>query len=63
MQHTADPQPCPTALPPGFEEFHRPGGEPQERQGGEGYNSRYGSGQVNALKAVTHETSNQQPQP
>lgn len=63
MQQTADPQPCPTILPPGFEEFHRPGGEPQECQGGEGYSSWYGSGQVNALRAVTHAPSNQQPQP
>jgi lantibiotic leader peptide-processing serine protease len=70
MQHTADPQPCPTELPlqgaPGssrantpYANTRRPGGEPQECQGGEGYNSWYGSGQINALKAVLHDTSNQ----
>jgi lantibiotic leader peptide-processing serine protease len=64
MQHSADPQPCPTALPAGYEEFTRPApadqdGEPQLCQGGEGYNSWYGSGQVNALRAVLHDTSNE----
>jgi subtilisin family serine protease len=63
MQHTADPQPCPTALPPGYEAFTRPHPEdaepqPQECQGGEGKNSWYGSGQINALSAVLHDTSN-----
>jgi subtilisin family serine protease len=56
MQQTADSQPCPTALPPdpgGF--FTRPTGEVQECQGGESYNSWYGSGQINALRAVTHD--------
>ena len=61
MQQTADPQPCPTELPPGAAEvFTRPHfedaeAEPQECQGGPGYNSWYGSGQVNALRAVTHD--------
>jgi hypothetical protein len=36
----------------------RPDGSPQECQGGEGYNSWYGSGQINALKGVTHDTGN-----
>jgi len=58
MQHTADPQPCPTTLPPGYLDFTRPSGDPQKCQGGEGYNSWYGSGQINALKAVLHDTSN-----
>jgi subtilisin family serine protease len=63
IQQTADPQPCPAALPPGYEAFTRPHfageeGEPQECQGGPGYNSWYGNGQVNAFKAVTHDTSN-----
>ncbi|MBW3592303.1 MAG: S8 family serine peptidase [Actinobacteria bacterium] len=70
MQHTADPQPCPTDLEsmlaaPGtsiegapYTLVTRPDGSPQECQGGEGYNSWYGSGQVNALKAVLHDTSN-----
>lgn len=53
MQQTADPQPCPTALPEGFADFTRPDGSPQECQGGEGYNSWYGSGQINALSAIT----------
>jgi subtilisin family serine protease len=62
IQQTADPQPCPTALPPGYEAFTRPHfegeeGEPQECQGGPGYNSWYGNGQVNAFRAVTHDTS------
>ena len=68
LQHTADPQPCPTALPPGYELFTRPHpaaeeGEPQVCQGGPGYNAWYGSGQVNALKAVLHDTSNQTETP
>jgi subtilisin family serine protease len=63
MQQTADPQPCPTELPltgaPGssratipYAAATRPDGSPQECQGGEGYNSWYGSGQINALSAV-----------
>ena len=63
MQQTADPQPCPTELPltgaPGssratipYSATTRPDGSPQECQGGEGYNSWYGSGQINALSAV-----------
>lgn len=64
MQQTADPQPCPTELPlvgaPGssrantpYANTRRPDGSLQECQGGEGYNSWYGSGQINALSAVT----------
>ena len=64
MQQTADPQPCPTELPltgaPGssrantpYANTTRPDGSPQECQGGEGHNSWYGSGQINALSAVT----------
>jgi len=53
---TADQQPCPTALPPGYEAFTQTSGEPQECQGGSGHNSWYGAGQVNALRAVTHDT-------
>jgi lantibiotic leader peptide-processing serine protease len=60
VQQTADAQPCPTALPPGYEAFTRPHfadeeGEPQECQGGPGYTSWYGNGQVNALRAVLHD--------
>jgi len=69
MQHTVDPQPCPTELPlrgaPGtsranrpYANTRRPDGSLQECQGGEGYNSWYGSGKINALKAVLHDTSN-----
>jgi subtilisin family serine protease len=50
---TADPQACPSALPPGYAAFTRPDGTPQQCQGGVGHNSWYGSGQVNALSAVT----------
>ena len=58
MQQTADPQPCPTQTTTGlfgltFGDFPRPDGSPQECQGGEGYNSWYGSGQINALSAIT----------
>ena len=64
MQQTADPQPCPTELPlrgaPGsslqntpYSAITRPSGDPQECQGGNGHNSWYGSGQINALRAVT----------
>ena len=74
MQQTADPQPCPTALPlqgaPGSSRANTPyantlrlNGEPQECQGGPGYTSWYGYGQVNAFKAVTHNASNQATQP
>jgi subtilisin family serine protease len=66
MQQTADAQPCPTELPltgaPGstrantpYANTTRPDGSPQECQGGESYNSWYGSGQINALRAVTHD--------
>jgi subtilisin family serine protease len=68
MQQTADPQPCPTELPlvgaPGSSRATIPyantrqlDGSLQECQGGEGYNSWYGNGQINALRAVLHDTS------
>jgi subtilisin family serine protease len=54
LDQTADPQPCPTALPPGYAEvLGVNSGLPQTCQGGTGYNSWYGNGQVNALSAVT----------
>ncbi|MDQ3670729.1 MAG: S8 family serine peptidase [Actinomycetota bacterium] len=57
LQHTADPQPCPTEAELVFyEPFPQTNGEPQACQGGTGYNSWYGSGEVNAFKAVTHTT-------
>ena len=59
LQQTADAQPCPTVLPPGYAAFTMPHpagqeGEPQECQGGPGHTSWYGNGQVNAFRAVTH---------
>jgi subtilisin family serine protease len=66
LQQTADPQPCPTELPltgagtragVPYAATTRLNGEPQECQGGPGYNSWYGNGQINALKAVTHRPS------
>ena len=50
IRQAADPQPCPAVLPPNYS--LRPSGSPQSCQGGAGNNSWYGSGQVNALKAV-----------
>src|SRR5438128_1603970 len=54
LSQTADPQPCPSALPPGYDTFVSvSNGAPQVCTGGTGHNSWYGSGQVNALNAVT----------
>ena len=55
--NSADPQPCPDALPPGYENFTRPAPPgvpplPQECQGGRGNNAWYGGGQVNAFSAL-----------
>jgi subtilisin family serine protease len=50
IRETADPQPCPDVVPSGY---LRPSGSPQNCEGGPANNSWYGSGQVNALKAVT----------
>jgi subtilisin family serine protease len=60
LDQTADPQPCPTFLPPTYESFFGVGTESGQFyacQGGPGYNSWYGNGQVNALNAVTHNPS------
>jgi lantibiotic leader peptide-processing serine protease len=55
IQQTADPQPCPDTLPPGYSSFvSLNSGLPQTCQGGTGHNSWYGNGQVNAFNAVTH---------
>lgn len=55
IQQTADPQPCPQTLPPGYSAFVGLNSLlPQTCQGGTGHNSWYGNGQVNALNAVTH---------
>ena len=62
LDQTADPQPCPVFLPPRYESFFGVGTESgvfTACQGGPGYNSWYGSGQVNAFNAVTHTSGNQ----
>jgi lantibiotic leader peptide-processing serine protease len=56
LSQTADPQPCPTALPAGYEAFTQTSGEPQECKGGPGSNSWYGNGRVDALSATTHDS-------
>ncbi|GAA4565502.1 S8 family serine peptidase [Micromonospora coerulea] len=56
VTQTADPQPCPASVPAGYETVTTSLGEPQACQGGPGFNSWYGKGQVNALRAVTHDT-------
>jgi subtilisin family serine protease len=54
IRNTADPQPCPIALPPGYNDVQPPpDGGVQTCQGGTGSNSWYGNGQVNAFAAVT----------
>ena len=60
LDQTADPQPCPTFLPPTYESFFGVGTESglfYPCQGGPGYNSWYGNGQVDALNAVLHDPS------
>jgi subtilisin family serine protease len=55
ISQTADPQACPGVLPPGY--LATTGvnsGATQECQGGPGHNSWYGTGQADALNAVTH---------
>ena len=52
LEKTADPQPCPTELPAGYETFTRPSGDAQTCYGGHGNNAWYGHGQVDALAAV-----------
>jgi subtilisin family serine protease len=58
LQQTADFQPCPTVIPPPPVFPTRPDGSLQECQGGNGYTSWYGKGQVNALRAVLHDSGN-----
>jgi subtilisin family serine protease len=57
INQTADPIGCPDAATLAlFAPFPQTSnGEPQSCQGGTGYNSWYGHGEVNALRAVTHE--------
>src|SRR5438552_3141993 len=58
LSQTADPQACPSALPPGYAAFVSvSNGAPQLCTGGTGHNSWYGAGQVDAFNAVTHTTS------
>jgi lantibiotic leader peptide-processing serine protease len=57
---TADPQPCPTALPANYAEVFGVGTESgtfTPCKGGPGSNSWYGAGQVDALNAITHSTN------
>lgn len=69
LQQTAASQPCPTELPlvgaPGssrantpYADSRRPDGTLQECQGGPGHTGWYGSGRVDALRAVLHDTGN-----
>ena len=61
LEQTADTQPCPTQLPPGYAEAaadNAASGEPPSCQGGLGHNSWYGAGQVNALRAITQASGN-----
>ena len=57
LAQTADSQPCPTALPANYAEVFGVGTESGTFTpcvGGPGHNSWYGSGQVDALNAITH---------
>jgi subtilisin family serine protease len=59
LSQTADPQACPGVLPPGY--LNTTGvnsGAMQSCQGGPGHNSWYGTGQVDALNAITHASGN-----
>jgi subtilisin family serine protease len=54
LDQTADPQPCPSVLPVGYDTFLGvDDNQVQTCQGGPGSNSWYGKGQVDALGAVT----------
>ena len=54
LQQTADAQPCPTALPTGYDAVIGLNDEKvQACEGGPKHNSWYGDGQVNALSAVS----------
>jgi subtilisin family serine protease len=59
LEQTADPQACPETLPPGYAAVvGTQSGTPQTCDGGPGHNSWYGAGQVDALNAITHSSSN-----
>jgi subtilisin family serine protease len=53
VQQATDPLPCPDTSAPIYADFPQNSGEPQSCQGGTAHNSFYGSGEINALKAVT----------
>jgi lantibiotic leader peptide-processing serine protease len=59
LQQTADPQTCPSSLPPGYAAITGVNsGAVQSCQGGPGNNSWYGNGQVDAFNAVTKLSGN-----
>jgi subtilisin family serine protease len=59
VEQTADPQSCPSTLPAGYLTFTGVNsGAVQACQGINGHTSWYGNGQVDALNAVRHDTSN-----
>jgi subtilisin family serine protease len=59
ISQTADQQACPGTLPPGYLAFTGVNsGAMQQCQGGPGHNSWYGTGQADALNAVTHTSGN-----
>ncbi len=54
ISRTADAQACPNALPPGYlAVLGTNSGAVQQCQGGPGHTSWYGTGQADALGAVT----------
>jgi hypothetical protein len=58
LEQTADPNQCPSALPPIYDVVTSfSNGAPQVCTGGTGSNSWYGHGQVNALRAITNDRS------
>jgi hypothetical protein len=65
LEQTADPIACPTAaqlaLYAPFPSFSN--GAPETCSGSTGYNSWYGHGQVNALRAITNDRSQSQSTP
>jgi subtilisin family serine protease len=59
ISQTADPQACPTTLPPNYLAVTSVNnGAPQQCTGGPAFNDWYGNGQADALNAVTHAPSN-----
>jgi subtilisin family serine protease len=59
LEQTADPQACPTVFPAGYlAVLGVNSGAVQSCQGGPAHNGWYGSGQADALNAVTHSGAN-----